>query len=93
MRDKVLTTDVCIWSFSLEDDNFDADVAVDVDVDDDIHVVVDVDFDRIIDDKDRCMQFTFLAWAPPDSLLRRWPKGKRNAGCNKEFWCYFGVTN
>ena len=79
----MLTTDVCISSFSLDDDDFDADVAVDVD--DDIHVILDDDVDRIIDDRDRCMQFTFLAWAPPDSLLRRWPKGKRNAGCNKEF--------
>ena len=57
----MLTTDVCISSFSLDDDDFDADVAVDVD--DDIHVLVDVyvDVDRMIDDKDRCMQFTFLA--------------------------------
>ena len=59
----MLTTGVCISSFSLDDGDFDAGVAVAVDVDvaDDIRVVVDVDVDRIIDDKDRCMQFTFLA--------------------------------
>ena len=57
----MLTTDVCISSFPLDDDDFGADAAFDVDEDDDIHVVVDDNVDRMIDDKDRCMQFTFLA--------------------------------
>ena len=45
--------DRCMYFIFLDDDDFDADV--------DVHVVVDVDVDRLIVEKDRCMQFTFLA--------------------------------